>query len=148
MFVVEGTPVPQGSAVGFVVKGPKGPRAVVAPANSNALKPWRKLVTKAAARAVEEYAEKHGAPWVPMNGPVEVSLTFKIQRTTKADEGRQYPTVPPDLDKLVRAVFDGMADAKVYANDSRVVRLWAEEEYGAPGVGVTVSLLHDNRSRS
>jgi Holliday junction resolvase RusA-like endonuclease len=124
-FRVDGVPVPQGSSRAFVVKG----RAVVAPSNSNVLKPWRRRVREAAEAAMGGRAA--------LDGPLAVMLQFQVPRP--ATVTREWPTVAPDLDKLVRAVLDGLVEGGVIVDDSRVVRLITEEEYGAPGVSVSVS---------
>jgi crossover junction endodeoxyribonuclease RusA len=49
---------------------------------------------------------------------------------------RPEPSVAPDLDKLVRAVLDGLT-AIAYRDDGQVVRLTAAKVYGVnPGVWV------------
>jgi crossover junction endodeoxyribonuclease RusA len=49
---------------------------------------------------------------------------------------RPEPSVAPDLDKLVRAVLDGLT-AIAYRDDGQVVRLTAAKQYGVnPGVWV------------
>jgi Holliday junction resolvase RusA-like endonuclease len=51
---------------------------------------------------------------------------------------RQEPTVPPDLDKLVRGVLDALT-AIAYRDDAQVTRLTASKAYGdTPGVSVSV----------
>ena len=45
--------------------------------------------------------------------------------------------VAPDVDKLVRALLDGMAGT-VFRNDSQVVELFARKQYGAPCAHVVV----------
>ena len=49
---------------------------------------------------------------------------------------RPEPSVAPDLDKLVRAVLDGLT-AIAYRDDGQVVRITATKQYGSqPGVWV------------
>lgn len=53
------------------------------------------------------------------------------------------PATKPDVDKLIRAIADSMADALVYVNDSRIVQLgqmdteYADQDHPA-GVFVRV----------
>lgn len=85
---------------------------------------WRNAV-KAAATAVM----LGGA--VRIVGPVQAAVTFTLTRpkyhyTPKgalSAEGHRnpYPDGPPDLSKLIRATEDALTDAKVWADDSRVV---------------------------
>jgi crossover junction endodeoxyribonuclease RusA len=48
----------------------------------------------------------------------------------------------PDLDKLVRSIFDAMTDAGVWLDDAQVVKVVASKAYVAPGdrPGVHISL--------
>jgi len=134
-FTVPGTPVPQGSKRAF------GNRVV--DSNSKALKPWRATITSVALEA------NAGAD--PISGPVEVQLVFTFPhpkthfRTGKnagvlKDSAPQFVTVKPDLDKLIRAVLDGLTDAQIFRDDSQVVSLEAIKLYGTyPQVKVIVN---------
>lgn len=125
-FFVAGIPIPQGSKTAYVVKG----RAVLADANGKKLKPWRKEITRVAR------ASWFDRPQV--TGPVRVDLVFVFERP--ASVKRRLPSVAPDLDKLVRAIGDGVTDAGIWKDDGQVIRIVAEKVYGtAPGVHVSVS---------
>jgi Holliday junction resolvase RusA-like endonuclease len=56
---------------------------------------------------------------------------------------RRRPTVKPDVDKCIRAVFDGLTDARVWADDGQVVSVHAQQWYAddKPGVRVVVGAL-------
>lgn len=109
-FTIEGVAIPQGSKTVF------NGRAVDA---NKKLKPWRKAVTAAASEAL--------AGRDAMVGPVYVWLVFRLPRPRTVK--RTLPHVKPDLDKLVRAMLDGVTDAKVWADDSQVVYLSAKKLY-------------------
>lgn len=115
---VPGTPVPQGSKTAYVV----GKRAVVADANGKALKPWRKTVTAAAVTALA------GRPAL-RDEPVAVVLQFRFVRPKSVR--REHPHVKPDIDKLARAVLDGLTDAGVWGDDSQVIDLHPTKAYAA-----------------
>ena len=70
-----------------------------------------------------------------MEGPVAIELDFFLlkPRTIKRD----YPTVPPDLDKLIRAVLDALTGI-VYRDDSQVISIVASKSYGDPGVNISI----------
>lgn len=71
-----------------------------------------------------------------IEGPVAISLDFYLvkPRTVKRDR----PTVPPDLDKLIRAVLDSLTGI-AYLDDSQVVELVTSKNYAEePGVDITV----------
>jgi crossover junction endodeoxyribonuclease RusA len=125
-FQVFGDPVPQGSKRAFVVKN----RAVVVDDNKAPLKSWRSAVIDAAR------AELHGGA-IDL-GPVRVTMMFFLRRPKrpKAD----VPITRPDVDKLARAVLDGMTDAGVIRDDSQVTTLTARKRYTteAPCVRVFV----------
>ena len=124
-FFVAGIPIPQGSKTAYVVGG----RAVMADANKK-LKPWRKEVTRVAR-----------ASWLDRPqalGPVRLDLVFVFERPSSVK--RRLPCVAPDLDKLIRAIGDGITDAGIWKDDGQVIRIVAEKVYGAaPGVYVSVS---------
>ncbi len=125
-FFVTGTPVPQGSKTAFVV----GKRAVLTDANKDKLRPWRAEVTRVAAEAWAGRESLAGAV------SVEVRFVFERPKTVKRDT----PHVKPDIDKLLRALFDGVTDAKVWVDDAQVVCVIATKVYGAvAGVDVSIS---------
>ena len=83
----------------------------------------------------------------PLIGPVRVSLVFFIERPKSVK--REHPSVRPDIDKLARAVLDGLTTAGVYSDDSQVVDLTASKVYGVPaGVAVQVSPLSDGNEEA
>jgi Holliday junction resolvase RusA-like endonuclease len=49
------------------------------------------------------------------------------------------PTVPPDLDKLIRAVLDGLTGV-AYKDDGQVVRITAVKIY-AQKIGVQIGVV-------
>ena len=109
---INGIAQPQGSKT--VYNG----RAV--DANAAKLKPWRKSITK-------QVGEQLG-DWQLTEAPMSVRLLFVLPRPKTVT--RKHHTVKPDLDKLVRAVLDGITDTKaVWKDDSQVVLLKAMKEY-------------------
>lgn len=114
---VYGAPVPQGSmtCVGH------GGFHNVQPSNKDALKTWRALVEKAG-RAL---------PVTGLVGPLGVEVTFTVERPASVPlRKRAWPAVKKaDVDKLARAVLDGLTESKVYGDDSQVVELTARKAY-------------------
>lgn len=81
--------------------------------------------------------------WEPIDEPCEAVINFYLPKPKTVD--RALPTVPPDLDKLVRAVFDSLKDAGVVADDSRIVRVSARKLYAQgiePGASISVKTLN------
>ncbi len=125
---IPGTPVPQGSKTAFVVGG----RAVLAEANKR-LKPWREHVARVA---------RAQAGGFEFTGPVAVTLLFLFERPKSVK--RALPSVKPDLDKLVRAIFDGLTAAGVWTDDALVVDVRAVKRYAATsGVVVTINAVDE-----
>jgi Holliday junction resolvase RusA-like endonuclease len=123
---VPGVPVQQGSKVAFIAGG----RAKLRDANASNLKPWRKTVKLAAAAAMTGRQPLEDEPLV-------VSLEFRFVRGKTVR--RAMPHVYPDLDKLIRSIFDSFTDAGVWGDDGQVVKTTAEKVYASsPGVMVRV----------
>lgn len=120
-FHVDGVPVPQGSKT--VARG--GGKTWLRDANAAVLKPWRHKVAAAADVGVT------------FTKPVAVTARFHMPRPARQRFDR--PGVRPDIDKLARAVLDGITDGGLLVDDSLVVRLVVEEFYSeSPGVTVWV----------
>jgi Holliday junction resolvase RusA-like endonuclease len=85
--------------------------------SSKAVKPWRDSVAWAAkAATVKRFA-----------GPVKVDVTFYLQKPKSVK--RKYPSVRPDLDKLVRSTLDGITMGGLWVDDAQVVGLTAWKFY-------------------
>ena len=128
---VFGDPAPQGSK--RVVRG----RLIEA---SKKLKPWRAQIEK----ACQPYAQDN----IHL-GPVRLEVDFFLPRpkTVKmtGKTGRALPIVPPDCDKLVRAVGDGIGQSGyIWGDDSQVVEILARKFYADdrdPGATITIIFL-------
>lgn len=118
-FFAEGRPVPQGS-MKFIKPG------VMIHARSAELASWRATI---AYRAKE-------AGCHPIDSPICIKLRFQMPRPKTVK--RTYPTVAPDVDKLIRAVLDGLTGV-AYVDDAQVVRIVAEKVYGSP-IGVHIEV--------
>lgn len=110
---VLGDPAPQGSKK--LVRG----RLIEA---SKKLKPWRKAIED----ACKPYAEEN-----IYLGPVRLEVDFFLPRPPSIKmTKRPLPIVPPDLDKLVRAVGDGIGQSGlIWGDDSQVVEVFARKFY-------------------
>lgn len=92
----------------------------------SALAAWRS--------AVALQAKLAGA--LPAEGAIDIELTFTMPRPRTVT--RAHPTVPPDLDKLIRAVLDGLT-AIAYRDDAQVTSITARKVYGED-IGVDITL--------
>ena len=128
-FFVVGTPKPQGSKRAFMQPNAKRPTLIESA--GEALKDWRASVRYTAARQGKQ-----------ITGPVKVQLRFVIQRPkghygTGRNAQALKPSAPdmhdkkPDIDKLARAVLDGLSNV-VFEDDSKVVWLEAWKTYAEP----------------
>jgi crossover junction endodeoxyribonuclease RusA len=119
-FSAEGTPVPQGS-----MKHIGNGRMIHSRAIE--LATWRALVALAAKQA--------GCK--PIDSPIIISMRFRLKRPKTVK--RDHPTVPPDLDKLVRGVNDGLTGV-AFTDDSQIVQLTASKIYSEhTGVDIEIS---------
>jgi len=138
---ITGTPAPQGSKKAMpIYKGSrkKGDRQFTGKVNlleqtRKTLDPWRAAVTLQARRQYRRPA--------PLDVPLSVGMVFLIKRPKSVR--RPYPSVTPDLSKLVRAVEDALTDAGVWRDDALVVAYHElAKVYAAAGEqpGVLVSI--------
>jgi len=108
-FFVIGRPVPQGS-----LKFING-HAIHVRAQDLAL--WRADIANKARSVIYEKAQQG----------VEIHLTFVLKKPKTVT--RNEPFIRPDIDKLARAVLDGLTGV-AYEDDEQVVKLTATKEYG------------------
>lgn len=125
---VDGKPAPQGSKTrnryGAIYD------------DSKATKPWREAVRAEAQRAM--------AGQLPMAGPVSVTVSFRMTRPKghygsgrNSDAVRAsapaYPFGKPDVDKLARAVLDGLTEGGAFKDDAQVITLICHKMYAPRG---------------
>jgi Holliday junction resolvase RusA-like endonuclease len=124
---VHGIPAPQGSKVrnryGAIYESGK------------TVAPWREAIRAEVQRQVT----------VPLAGAVRCWITFRLPRPrghygtgrnggTIRHSAPVYPAGRPDLDKLARAVLDGLTDGGAWKDDGQVVMLLAQKVYALPGM--------------
>jgi len=125
---IAGLPAPQGSKQ--IMRG----RLIEV--SGEKLKKWRKAI----ALACGEYQGDL------IRGAVEVNVTFYLPRPkTVTQAKRSLPIVPPDLDKLSRALLDGIGQSGIIWNDDaqvinlNAVKLYADDH--KPGAVVEIKVL-------
>jgi Holliday junction resolvase RusA-like endonuclease len=111
---VPSAPQPQGSKVAFN----RGGRCVLVESNKK-LPAWRKLVT--------EKLEAANAGCEPMIGEISLQVIFFMPRPKSVT--RLFPTVKPDIDKLIRAINDSATDAGIIEDDSQIIEIVAYKFY-------------------
>jgi Holliday junction resolvase RusA-like endonuclease len=156
-FFVPGRNVPQGSKKVWVDKA-GNPRMRESAGQQHATRRhevW--MAALEAAREAGRWSEENrltpdGGP-LPFTGPVAVRLVFhRLRGTSHYGSGRNaqllkpsapdYPTTPPDVDKLVRLVLDSLTSV-LFVDDAQVVdlgarKVWADRFHGTAGVEVYV----------
>lgn len=111
-FTVNGVAAPQGSKKAFN----RGGRCVLVESSKN-VKPWRQAVAKAAKENIPE----------PLTGEIHLTVEFALPRTKAMGDKPAPPMIQrPDVDKLLRAVCDGLSGA-AYEDDSQVTRVTASK---------------------
>jgi Holliday junction resolvase RusA-like endonuclease len=126
-FTVYGNAVAKGSTRAFPlmkdgkpVLGKGGRPVTITTGDNPKTKDWQLLVSKAA----QEYG-----PEELLDGPVCMELFFYLQRPKSlTPKKRPYPTVKPDLDKLIRSIGDGLKGI-IYSEDARIVKIVAAKYY-------------------
>jgi Holliday junction resolvase RusA-like endonuclease len=128
---IYGDPAPQGSKRVF--------NGRIVEASGNKLKIWRKAIAAACQNLV---TEQHSL----LLGPVRVEVEFYLPRPASVTiKKRALPIVPPDLDKLLRGLLDGIGQSEViWGDDSQVVQIEAVKLYAddtETGATVTIYAL-------
>jgi len=127
---VHGIPTPQGSKSGFAIKRGgeyTGRVAMVEGSNKSAqarqrMQSWREAVRSAAQEAMGVRQ--------PLDGPLSAVVVFTLPKPASAPKRRQsWPCKRPDLDKLLRAVFDAVTQAGVFRDDAQIIALTATKRY-------------------
>lgn len=125
---VYGLPAPQGS------KRHVGNGRMIE-SNQKTLNTWREDVKLAALRALED------APsWQRQLVALTAHMTFTLPRLKShyrsgkfahllRDDAPVFQSAKPDLDKLIRSTGDALTAAGVYADDARVVQVFARKCY-------------------
>jgi crossover junction endodeoxyribonuclease RusA len=123
-FLVAGVPIPQGS-MRHIGNG-------VIVSTTPKLKKWRKSVA-------EEAVRLFGEPGIDQ--PVAITVIFNLPKPPTVK--RSEPTVPPDLDKLQRAIGDALSiDCKILKDDAVITEWHAYKRYDPnPSAVIRIQIL-------
>lgn len=120
--LIAGYPAPKGSR-SFNGKG-RGSRE-----SSVRCKPWVETIA---------YAARANRPaGRALEPPYEVELAFSMPEGQRPKYG--WPTKDGDLDKLVRAVLDGLTQGGLIVDDRHVIRIVTTKKFGTPSVSVVIA---------
>jgi Holliday junction resolvase RusA-like endonuclease len=143
-FVVRGIAQPKGSARAFVprtwaneaVRRGVAPRAVITTDNPGG-KLWERLVAVQAQRAARDGF---------FVGPVVVTITIRLPRPVSLKRAIRHHMTKPDLDKLVRAILDGLTGV-LFDDDKQVVDLHARKCYADTGTAPSARITVETAAR-
>lgn len=145
-FTVYGVAAPAGSKRALPAGGRPGARPIIVD-DSKRSRPWKRDVAQAAGVAMNV----NGANGL-LVGPLALTVVFHVPRPkghyrTGRYEGEirssapDWPTVKPDMTKLLRAVEDACTGI-VWRDDAQIVQQTATKRYGAPArCEVTVAAI-------
>jgi crossover junction endodeoxyribonuclease RusA len=130
---VAGIPAPQGSK-----RHVGGGRMVE---QSRAVGPWREAVRAETQRVMSNDGTADN--WnTTKTWPVIVQIVFRLPRPKSAPASVIWPAKRPDVDKLARAVLDGLVAGGAIADDCLVVYLSAKKTFASetrgPGCDVII----------
>lgn len=123
-FTVYGKAQPQGSIRAFLPKGTDRP---VLTSDNKKLKSWRQEFALAALAAMNEGGQR----MLPKMTPVELLVTFYLERPEHLAKRHLQHMKKPDWDKLARAIGDSMSGV-VYRDDNQVWHADIRKLYGLP----------------
>ena len=113
---IAGIPKPQGSKKAFSANG----RAMMKEAGGLAHAAWRNAVAEAALRAAQETHLP-----TPIRGPLAVSILYRFPMPASRpkavkEKGIFWKTTAPDVDKLDRAIGDGLMAGGLIGDDATI----------------------------
>lgn len=85
----------------------------------------------------KEIKKKNG--WAMIEGPIEASIKFMLQRPKSLPKRIEYHVKKPDCENLSKAIFDAL-EGIMYKNDSQIWKLSIEKHYETALPGVSVVL--------
>ncbi|OPY34664.1 MAG: Endodeoxyribonuclease RusA [Methanomassiliicoccales archaeon PtaU1.Bin124] len=139
-FFVAGEPIPQGSTKSFYIK--KLDRVVTTHGNRNTER-WRQRIATEAqhtneSRGMNFFCDDRRCGY-------QVCLEFVFTKPKSTPKKHNLNTKRPDLDKLIRAVLDGITGVLI-PDDAQVVSISASKSYccgdEAPGLHISVKRLN------
>jgi len=127
-FFVEGSPVAQGSKRAMTNRKTGQPYMIED--NAGPLRKWR--------RAIRDEARAHRESWTKQ-APLHCGLRFVLEPKFSTHVVGEWAVTGFDVDKLTRAVFDGLTDGGAIIDDAQIVKLTTSKVWGRPS-GVSVIL--------
>jgi Holliday junction resolvase RusA-like endonuclease len=126
-FEVLGHPAPQGDKSAVLIAGRprliEGRRTTGRQRHAN----WRSAVADAARDVAN-----HDDVAAPLDGPLHVTIRFRFPMPASRPKkiraaGQAWKTTAPDLDKVLRATFDGLTAGGLIVDDARICEVTASK---------------------
>ena len=78
------------------------------------------------------HSARENAPAIPLDGPLHMSIVFRLPRPQNAKKDETWAWKKPDIDNLAKAVMDACSNARIWQDDARIVSLNLEKRLGPP----------------
>lgn len=132
---VRGIPAPQGNH--------RVNRSGAMYETSKAVGPWREAVRAETQKMLTDSHSRYTEPGLP----VAVQIDFYMPRPKSAPRKVTLPARKPDIDKLARAVLDGLVDGGAIHDDGQVTTLSLTKSFASDihpaGASIVIELDHD-----
>lgn len=133
-FTVYGTPRPQGSTRTRTFRDARGHvKTAITHSNRESLMQWRQDIRNAVQLHAPDLTN------ALLLGPIAVRVRFAMTRPPSVPKRKLFPSIMPDLDKLLRAVGDAL-ESVVFYNDSQIVGWEAWKVYTEGQASATVEI--------
>jgi crossover junction endodeoxyribonuclease RusA len=132
---VAGIPAPQGSK-----RHVGGGRMVE---QSRAVGPWREAVRAETQRVCQVFVDRNSflSDLEFLTGcATRVQITFRLPKPKSTPARVLFPVKRPDIDKLARAVLDGLVAGGALADDSQVVDLLVSKRFATTRPGCIIEI--------
>lgn len=145
MFVA-GNPVPKGNHKAFAFTDRNGKtRTRVTDAAGKSLTSWQNIIAYTASQSIKE----------PHQGPIALIIQFELNRPgyhftamgVPSSKHVRWCVKKPDIDKLIRAVLDGLTGV-AYRDDSQVVALIVKKRYASATTGCMLTIQELNEDEN
>lgn len=74
--------------------------------------------------------------YLTLSGPLVVDVIFQVCKPKSA--GRSHPTVKPDIDNLIKSLFDSL-NGVAWEDDAQVCSIHCTKAYGEPKITIRIA---------
>jgi Holliday junction resolvase RusA-like endonuclease len=120
-FAIDGKAIQQGSKrIGRDAQN----KPIIIDDNDEELSVWRDTVTVYTRRAMAKAKLRE-----PLSGALGARIIFCLRPPQRMPKGRVWPEVKPDIDKLIRAIFDSLKTGGAVIDDAQIVAVTSLKTY-------------------